>query len=538
MALAARTARVVTLLAAVSAVLVALVLPATYYLVARANLDARLQTIALYDAAAAEQYINSRTDQWMLETSRLQFIVEELIRRHPDTAIAILDQQGRTIIDHPLALAPPVKTFVAPIHDFGVEVGTLVLSYSVDQIRIKTIILAVGGILLGFLIFVPLRLVPLRALQRESRLRLEAERETAAKSAYLENILRSSADMGIVATNLDFSIEYFNETSEKILGYKALEVTGRSALDFRDQEGIDQSRMDWVVNIIRVEGSHTFEFKRRSGEETRLIAARVSGIWDPEGDLIGYVLLTRDITDVRTAEAALVHKTSALERSNADLQQFAYVASHDLREPLRMVSSYLALLQRRFGLDLTEETHEYINFAVDGATRMNDLIESLVQYSRVETHAQPLAPTKATAALSEAMENLHLTITETGATVSFDDLPAVLGDPVQIMRVFQNLISNALKYRQPDRKLEIHVSATTNDDLAQFTIRDNGLGIEPKYFDRIFAIFQRLHPREDYEGTGIGLPICKRIVERHGGRIWVESEPGVGSAFHFTLPTS
>jgi signal transduction histidine kinase len=259
----------------------------------------------------------------------------------------------------------------------------------------------------------------------------------------------------------------------------------------------------------------------------------------------------------QSLEQRVAARTLELKRSNEELEQFAYVASHDLQEPLRMVTNYLQLLQNRYKATLDTKAQDFISIAVDGAVRMHQLIGDLLTYSRVGTAAKPLAPTDVNEVLRNASLNLKVAIDETGGKIRSGQLPTVMGDPVQLTQLFQNLIGNAIKFRS-DKPPEIQISAervqaaacpvpqsaneqpsAANIDTPmewQFAIKDNGIGIAPKDFERIFLIFQRLHTREKYPGTGIGLALCKKIVERHGGRIWVESEPGQGSAFYFTLP--
>ena len=244
--------------------------------------------------------------------------------------------------------------------------------------------------------------------------------------------------------------------------------------------------------------------------------------------------LGRERNDLVKARRDLEQSVAELGRSNADLQQFAYVASHDLQEPLRMVSSYTQLLARRYKGKLDTDADEFIAFAVDGATRMQRLIQDLLAYSRVSTGGHQFKPTSVDAALGYALDNLRHAMKESGAVVTHDPLPTVIGDEKQLAQLFQNLLSNAVKFRghEPPR---IHVSAKRTDVEWLFSVRDNGIGLDAQYADRIFVIFQRLHNRQEYPGTGIGLAICKKIVERHGGRIWVESEPGKGATFYFTI---
>lgn len=244
------------------------------------------------------------------------------------------------------------------------------------------------------------------------------------------------------------------------------------------------------------------------------------------------ISILRDITARKEIEAAL-------ERSNRDLEQFAYVSSHDLREPLRMVSSYVSLLERRYADKLDDDAREFIAFAKDGAERMNRLILDLLDYSRATRSDIPFAPLKLNDALQAALDNLSLVIRENKVEIDVQaPLPQVLGNVTQLSRLFQNLVSNAVKYRSPERPLKIVIKAKPVDHFWTISVADNGIGIDPVYFERIFLIFQRLHGPSAYDGTGIGLAVCKRIIEHHRGRIWVESEPGQGSVFFFTLPAS
>ena len=240
-------------------------------------------------------------------------------------------------------------------------------------------------------------------------------------------------------------------------------------------------------------------------------------------------------------------RTAELQRSNRDLEQFAYLASHDLQEPLRMISSYTQLLGKRYQGKLDERADTYIHYAVDGANRMQALIQDLLKYSRAGTRQAPLEPISSAEVVRDVLHSFELTIAESAAVIAVGELPEVLADRVQLTQIFQNLIGNALKFRREGVAQRVTVSAEPSDaalsdtalsDVAQmwhFTVRDNGIGIAAEYFERIFVIFQRLHTRESFSGSGIGLAICQRLIERHGGTIWLESVPGEGTAFHFTL---
>jgi light-regulated signal transduction histidine kinase (bacteriophytochrome) len=256
----------------------------------------------------------------------------------------------------------------------------------------------------------------------------------------------------------------------------------------------------------------------------------ITGLKDSTGIVRAFSKFTRDNTPQKKAE-------DELKRSNADLEQFAYVASHDLQEPLRMVSNYTQLLEQRYRGRLDSDADEFIGFAVDGARRMQTLIDDLLEYSRVGRRGKEPRPFDSGQILQNALANLKSAVEESGARVEFDALPVMACDTSQMEKVFQNLIGNALKFRREGNPCVVRVSASEKVSESEFCIQDNGIGIESRHFERIFQVFQRLHTREKYPGTGIGLAICKKIIERHGGRIWLESSPGDGTKFFFTVPT-
>ena len=284
------------------------------------------------------------------------------------------------------------------------------------------------------------------------------------------------------------------------------------------------------------EGVVEFRWITRDGRVIP-VEARSAVIVDEQGKPIGMRGVTMDISERKRAEKALVEYAHELARSNEELQQFAYVASHDLQEPLRMVTSYLQLVEQRYKDVLDEEAHEFIDFAVDGATRMKTLINDLLAYSRVGTRGKEFKLTHTQDILEQALFNLHTKIEDSDAVITYDSLPEIMVDKAQFVQLFQNLIGNAIKF-SGDKRPEIHIGVEQANDEWRFCIRDNGIGIDDAYRDRIFVLFQRLHTIDEYEGTGIGLAICKRVIERHKGQIWLESQPGHGTTFYFTVPAN
>ncbi|MDD1745544.1 MAG: ATP-binding protein [Candidatus Methanoperedens sp.] len=236
-------------------------------------------------------------------------------------------------------------------------------------------------------------------------------------------------------------------------------------------------------------------------------------------------------------EEKLKQTMAEFARSNSELELFAYVASHDLQEPLRMVTSFTQLLEKRYKNKLDKDADEFIEFILDGATRMQSMINDLLQYSRVGTRGKPFKLTDFESVFGQSLVNLKIAIDENNAIITHDPLPTLMADSTQMIEVFQNLISNAIKFRSKESP-QVHVSALKKRNDWVFSVRDNGIGIAPEFFDKLFILFQRLHSRSEYPGTGIGLAVCKKIVERHGGKIWVESEPDKGSTFYFSIPDS
>jgi light-regulated signal transduction histidine kinase (bacteriophytochrome) len=282
-----------------------------------------------------------------------------------------------------------------------------------------------------------------------------------------------------------------------------------------------------------------FETKRKRRDGTLLdISLTISPVKDSNGTIVGASKIARDITEQILSRQEIRRSNDSLKRSNADLEQFAYSASHDLQEPLRMVSIYSEMLRRKFGNRLGSGGEECLGFVIEGAERMEQLLRDLRNYAHASTSDDGPPPilTPETA-VERSITNLEASIRESGAEIAFDPLPPVRMHEFQLVQLFQNLIGNAIRYRSGERP-QIHVGAEPEGDAWRFFIRDNGIGIAQEYKEKIFGIFKRLHSSSEYSGTGMGLAICQRIVERGGGRIWVESQPGRGSTFFFTLPAA
>ncbi len=371
--------------------------------------------------------------------------------------------------------------------------------------------------------------------------RKHAEEDAARTATVLKATLENMAD-GVRVFDNDLRLIACNQKSLDMFGYPPefgeIGTPYQAFVDLNVERG-DYGECGPAELAARIDRARRGVGNNREHQmsDGRVILKLRNGM--PGG---GFVSTYQDITARKQVEQVLADQArmlqqamEELQRSNSELEQFAYVASHDLQEPLRMVASYCQLLQRRYAAKLDGDAHEFIGFAVEGAKRMQSLINDLLLYSRVGTKGKPFTPTSLEQVLADAVANLTVSIGEAKAEISHDPLPMVQGDRVQLLQLLQNLLGNALKFRR-ETPVRIHVGAQRHGGLWQISVTDNGIGIEPQYAERIFMIFQRLHTREQYPGTGIGLSVCKKIVERHGGRIWVEPAPTGGSVFQFTVP--
>src|SRR6185369_2703585 len=344
------------------------------------------------------------------------------------------------------------------------------------------------------------------------------------------------AGSGVALIGLDRRFLRVNRRLCEILGYTETELLGRTGRQISHPDDLD------VINEMRPR-LHAGELEAIRVEK-RYLRKDGTPIWvaltmtverTPAGAAQYEIAIYDDIDSRKQAEAALKTAHDELTRSNAELEQFAYVASHDLQEPLRMVASYTQLLGKRYADKLEGDAKEFMAFIVDGAGRMKQLIEDLLAYSRVGTRGKDFKPVKLDAVVERAKVNLRGALEDSGGTFTHDPLPEVMGDESQLVQLVQNLAGNALKFRG-EAKPAVHVSFTDKENEYAIVVADNGIGIDPQYFERIFMVFQRLHDKGQYPGTGIGLAICKKVVDRHGGHLWVESAPGKGSCFKFSLP--
>ena len=364
--------------------------------------------------------------------------------------------------------------------------------------------------------------------------------ETARKLAEEKfRLVVEASPSGMIMTDASGNIVLVNSETERLLGYSREELIGKPIemlvpSGLRDNHVALRDAFHKKPEARPIGLRRDLRIVRKDGTELP-VEIGLNPIDTPDGTIVLSAII--DISERNKVLQRLAEQREELQRSNADLEQFANVASHDLQEPLRMVATYTQLLAERYAGKLDERADKYIGYAVDGAKRMQQLVKELLAYSRVSSQARPPALIETKAVVQDVLGGLKLAIEESHAEIVCDELPAVRADQAQLGHLFQNLIGNALKFRT-ERPPLIHIGAEKSNGHCVFRVEDNGIGIDQQYGDRVFQIFQRLHERGRYAGNGIGLAIAKKIVERHGGRIWFESEPEKGTTFYFTLPSA
>jgi PAS domain S-box-containing protein len=401
----------------------------------------------------------------------------------------------------------------------------------------------------GFLVK-PFDFYELKCTLESALYRYELEHEFKESEKNLKVFLNAIPDSGILL-KLDGTIIIVNESFLEKCGKSRDEVIGKYVMDVLPEFMVDKCQEAWKT-VIETKKPITIEVENFG----MYMKYCVNPVVDNDGKVSRLAVVIYDITKSKNMEKQLKESRDNLElkvkertadldmlidelkRSNKELQQFAYVSSHDLQEPLRTIASFTQLMERRYKGQLDEDADEFMEYIVDAAKRMQQLIQDLLEYSRVATRGEELKQVNTEKVLKNVLYNLKTSIDENNAEITYDNLPMVMVDKGQLDQLFQNLISNAIKFKKPDEPPRIHISASKdeNNNHYIFSVSDNGIGMDPQYFDRIFTIFQHLHTMDEYEGTGIGLSISKRIIERHGGSIWVESSLGKGSTFYFTIP--
>jgi len=360
---------------------------------------------------------------------------------------------------------------------------------------------------------------------------LQQRKEVEKVKEWYWNVTQSSTD-AFVSITPDGIVTFWNHAAENIFGYTSEEMVGHTLekiippdLYPKHEHGIRRLAEGWPSHVIGT----TMELQGVKKDGSRFPLELLISVWASESDGKMYTATIRDVSERKRYEEALI-------KSNGEMERFTYIASHDLQEPLRMVTSYLQLLDKQYTAQLDDKAKKYIGYAVSGSQRMRNLIQDLLLYSRVTSKTKEMVQTNLNACVDSALDSLQAAINESHAEIERDQLPSVSGDPIWLTQVFQNLLANSIKFRKPGVPPNILIRCTDEHSMWRIDISDNGIGFDMQYSDKIFVVFQKLHRKEEYEGTGIGLSICKKVIEQHGGTIWATSVPDKGSVFSFTLP--
>lgn len=536
-------------LAILVGLLLALCAPLTYWIITHRNIQ---HMANLYAGDLAEKFKTLALDSpglWKYQTYKFITINEQF---HPPIDLlgfSVLDEHDKPIggfqsgtgiqwKSGKLSFAEELKSTqgTAPIVFNNRRVGSVLVLVSDKRLLWANTYVFCLSVFVGTCLAILMYRFPTRVVGEVEQTLCELFEKVKSSESKYRSLVSNIPDVTWTADRHG-NTHFISPNVERIYGFNQEEIYSDPSLWFGRIHPDDLERVkDAFVSLFLEGGSFDVEYRlRRRDGEWIWLHDRAMGAYNRDGVICADGLFT-DITERKHLEETLADQTRELARSNAELEQFAYVASHDLQEPLRMVSSYMQLFSRRYKGKLDADADEFIAYAVDGATRMQRLISDLLMYSRVGNKGKEPQPTDCNTIINNALDNLQEALRESCAEIHVLPMPIIMGDDVQLTQLFQNLIGNAVKFRgvEPPR---VSVGAEPHGNYWLFSVRDNGIGIETTNYERIFQIFQRLHSRTSYPGTGIGLAVCKKIVERHGGKIWVESESGKGTTFFFTIPS-
>ena len=490
-------------------------------------LNVPMTAISIVDASRA--WYKSRYGGGPSELSRTAAFDNQVILSNGPLVIADATRDPK-MADHPLVVGDPHLRFFAG-HPIAAADGSKVGALTIADTKARELSPADLQALRNLAEWVEREF---NLLQVQTELKWAKEQQRRGEEHF--RLLIENAQEIVLVLEADGVMRYKSPSIERVLGYRTQDLLRKSLFEF--VSAYDLPKVLTMFNeAIRQSGTtQSIEFRCRHKDGSwRTLQAWLKNLLQ-DRVVEGVIVNLRDITQLKQAEEAVKKTADDLARSNQELEQFAYAASHDLQEPLRKIASYTQLLQQRYQGKFDAEADKFIGYIVDGAYRMQALIRDLLMYSRAGRGELTLEPTDMESVLAQALSNLETALQTNKAVVTHDPLPMIMASPSQLTQVLQNLVGNAIKYHG-DAPPTVHVSAVQKSGVWQFAIKDNGIGIDPQYADRVFVIFQRLHTKKEYPGTGIGLAICKKMIERHGGQVWLESEgEGKGTTFRFTIP--